>query len=167
MILTVPGPSVETHQSWYLASSGKEIAMAGKPVFADQAEQFTMVVDALLQNEETRSAFAKEPLATLKHYGIEFADPAVAKRVETDLIAFAAGASAAMPGPDDTWPPRYYIRTFARATSITWVAKGDLDDAIRIDRTRVDAFVTQAALQSKIAVLEKKLAMLEANQARR
>jgi len=132
--------------------------MAQKAVFADQAEQFALVVNALLQNKQTRTAFAKDPLATLKQNGIEFADPAVAKRVETELVAFAGNAS--MPGPDDDWPPHFWIQ----AMSITWVAKpGEIDNVITSDRIRVNAFVTQTAQQNTITKLEKRIAMLEAN----
>jgi hypothetical protein len=139
--------------------------MTAKAVFAEQAEEFAVVVDALLRNERTRDDFAKAPIATLKKAGITIAEAAVAKKVETDLAALAGGASAGMPGPDDYYHhlPRY----FARATSIMWVAKGDLDDVIAIDRPRVDAFVKQASLEIEIAGLKQRIVQLEANQVRR
>jgi hypothetical protein len=154
--------------------------MAGKPVFSEQAEQFTMIVHALLQNKETRAAFAKEPLSTLKQYGIEFKDPAVAKKVEAELAVFAGKLS-----DDDICPPwtivprtwtigpRTWTQTMTRnipivrAVNITWVAKGDLDDVIKIDQPRVDAFVTQVSLETRIAVLEARIVELEANLAKR
>ena len=143
--------------------------MTSKPVFSEQAEQFTIVVDALLQSQETRAAFAKAPLATLEQYGIEFKDRTVAKKVEAELVAFAGSASAYYPDPDGSWPPRYYapIPFAARATCITWVAKGDHEELLTIDRSRVDAFKIQATLQNKITMLEKKIAELEANMAKR
>lgn len=135
--------------------SRKENTMSARPVFAEQAEQFTMVVGALLQNEQTRSAFVKEPLATLRTYGIDFSDPAMAKKVEAELATLLRSTS--MPNPDDPWPPRLFVR----AVSITWVAKEDLNAVINVDRVRVDAFVSQAAMQAKVNELEKKIVVLE------
>ena len=132
--------------------------MAGKALFAEQAEEFTAVVNTLLQNARVRAEFAKAPLDTLKRAGIAFKDDAIARRVGAELEAIASGSAAGMPGPDDVWPPRYY----ARATSIAWDAKpGDIDDVITIDRIRVDAFVNQVALETKVSVLEKKIVALE------
>jgi len=152
--------------------------MEGKPIFSEQAEQFAIVVHALLQNEETRTAFAKEPLTTLEKYGIAFKDRAVAKKVEAELQAFAGKLS-----PDDLCPPYYYARVSAinsprtrtytipqsivRAANITWVAKGDLDDIIKVDQLRVDAFVTQVNQEARIAMLENRITELEAQLAKR
>ncbi len=158
--------------------------MASKAAFSEQAEQFTVVVHALLQNEETRAAFTKEPLATLKQYGIEFKDPAVAKKVEAELRAFAGKLSE-----DDIYLPHYFARvsvinaprtaaaaqatnyvrsqSIVRTANVTWVAKGDLDDVIKIDQPRVDAFVTQVSQETRIAMLEARIAELEANLAKR
>jgi hypothetical protein len=146
--------------------------MAGKPVFSEQAEQFTAVVHALLQDKETRVAFAKAPLATLKQHGIEFKDPVVAKKVEGELATFVGGLS-----DEDICPPWAFARVSARvgtwtttisyartgsivgATNVAWAVKpGDIEDVITIDRTRVDAFVTQVGLEGRIAIQEAKIA---------
>jgi len=156
--------------------------MAGKQVFSEQAEQFTIVVHALLQNKETRTAFAKEPLATLKQYGVEFKDPAVAKKVEAELKAFAGKLSESDICPPYTWAiaprpvsaPRNVATTYVRTASvvrvanITWVVKpGDIDDVIKIDQPRVDAFVTMVSQETRIAMLEARIVELEANLAKR
>jgi len=146
--------------------------MASKQVFSEQAEQLTTVVHALLQNDETRAAFAKEPLATLKHYGIDFKDAAVAKKVEAELAVFAGRLADIDFCPPlvraitpRTWLsiyPKTWTGPIVSITNTTWVAKGDLDDVIRIDQPRVDAFVTRINLETKISVLEARIAELEA-----
>jgi hypothetical protein len=150
--------------------------MASKAVFSEQAEQFTIVVHALLQNKETRATFAKEPLATLEKHGIVFKDPAVAKKVEAELAAFAGKLS-----DDDLCPPWTYpiapwpinpvvnpFIPFVRTVNIAWAVKpGDIDDVIRVDQPRVDAFVTQVSLEARIAVLEARIAELETNLAKK
>ena len=149
--------------------------MAGKSVFSEQAEQFTVVVHALLQDKETRAAFAKAPIATLEQHGIAFKDPAVAKKVEAELGRFAGGLSQDDLCPPWTWAISpmsvtrtatiAYVRTgsIARATSMTWAVKpGDIDDVIRIDQLRVDAFVTQVSLQGRITMQDAKIAAQEA-----
>lgn len=146
--------------------------MAGKPVFSDQVEQFTAIVHALLQDKKTRVSFAKSPLVTLKQHGIEFKDPAVAKKVEKELAAFVGGLS-----DDDICPPWMYARvstgvgtytstfsyartgSIARATNVTWAVKTrDIEDIISIDQPRVDAFLTQVSMTGRIAIQEAKIA---------
>jgi hypothetical protein len=146
--------------------------MAGKPVFSDQVEQFTAVVHALIQDKETRVAFARAPLATLKRHGIEFKDPTVAKKVESELATFVGGLS-----DEDICPPWVYARvsarvgtwtstisyartgSIARATNVAWAVKpGDIEDVISIDQPRVDAFVTQVSTIGRIAILEAEIA---------
>jgi hypothetical protein len=149
--------------------------MAGKSVFSEQAEQFTVVVHALLQDEETRAAFAEAPLATLKHYGIEFKDRAVAKRVEAELKEFAGMAEYDI-CPPWTWTIAPLARTkivvgpiniATRATSITWVAKpGDMEEVMAIDQLRVNAFVNQVSVEGRIAALEARIVELEATLAK-
>jgi hypothetical protein len=190
--------------------------MPDKTVFADHAEKFTMLVDALLSNEGTRSAFTEDPLATLKQFGIEFTDAEVAKTVETELKAFLGSLSAqsveylppqffAQPrafvqtetvprtvvsprtivaprtivspstvvaprtvvSPRTIVAPRTGVASFVRAASVTWVAKGDREDVMRIDEGRVDAFVTRVDLENRIAALEQQVADLEAELAKR
>jgi hypothetical protein len=150
-------------------------------VFAEQAEQFAVVVHALLQDEATRVAFTKAPIATLKEHGVEFKDPAVAKKVEADLGRFLGEI-----GDVDICPPIHFAytrtytnpytsvytwvrtRTAVRATCITWVAKPEeIDDVIKIDQPRIDAFVTKVGLEARIATLEARIAQLEGNPARR
>jgi hypothetical protein len=146
--------------------------MPGRPVFADQAEEFSAVVHALLQDEETRAVFAKDPLATLERHGIRFKDPAVAKQVDARLRDFAGQVSIDEICPPYTWAispisvtrTQVYVRTrsVTRATSITWAVKpGEIEEVIVIDQPRVDAFMTQVALQARIAMLETKIAELE------
>jgi len=54
-----------------------------------------------------------------------------------------------------------------RTGSITWVAKGELDDVIQFDQVRVDAFVNQVTVDAKIVELETRIAELEAVIAKR
>jgi hypothetical protein len=146
--------------------------MASKSVFSNQVEQFTAVVHALLQDKETRVAFAKAPLNILKQHGIEFKDPAVAKKVESELTTFVGGLS-----DEDICPPWVYARTatqvgtltstvsyartgtIARVNNVAWAVKPrDIDDMITIDQPRVDAFVTQVGMAGRIALQEAKIA---------
>jgi hypothetical protein len=143
-----------------------------QPVFSDQVEQFTAVVHALLQDEETRVAFAKEPLATLRRHGIAFKDPAVAKRVEGELAAFAGELDeyticppwffARVSARVGTWTSTAsYARTgsIARATNVTWAVKPrDIEEVISVNQPRVDAFLTQVGTQGRIAILEAEIA---------
>jgi hypothetical protein len=150
--------------------------MPDKPVFSEQAEQFAAVVHALLQDKETRTAFAKAPLATLKQHGIEFKDPAVAKKVEAQLGTFVGGLS-----DDDICPPIQFAMASARissatqtqtaiyswtrtgpvvrATNVTWVVKPEgIDDVIQVNQPRVDAFVTKVSMESTLAMRDAKIA---------
>lgn len=85
--------------------------MQEKPIFADQVEKFTMLIDALLSNEETSDAFTEAPLETLKKYGIEFTDAGVAKKVEAELKEIAKGLT--IPDPEGL-SPQYFARTLPR-----------------------------------------------------
>lgn len=149
--------------------------MVDKSVFADQVEQFAVVVHALLQEKETRTAFARAPIATLEQHGITFKDAAVAKRVEVELARFAGAISEDDICPPWTWAISpmsvtrtatvSYVRTgsIARATSMTWaVVPEDIGDVIKVDQPRVDAFVTQVSLQGRIAMQDAKIAAQEA-----
>lgn len=147
--------------------------MAGK-VFAEQVEQFAAVVHALLQEKETRAAFAKAPIAILQQHGIEFKDPALAKKVEAELGAFLGGLS-----DDDICPPIQFVATaypprvtswtmtrvwtwtgpVVRAANVTWVVKPEgVDDVINVVQPRVDAFVTKVSMESTLAMRDAKIA---------
>jgi hypothetical protein len=147
--------------------------MAGK-IFAEQAEQFAVVVHALLQDKETRAAFTKAPIATLQQHGIEFKDPVTAKKVEAGLGAFLGRIS-----DDDICPPIQFVATaypprvmsltmvrswvwtgpVVKAMSIAYVEKPEgIEEVIRVDQPRVDAFVNQVSMENTLAMREAKIA---------
>ncbi len=135
--------------------------MAQKALFAEQADQFVNVVRSLLLNEGTRIEFAKAPLATLEKAGIHFADPAVGKTVETELLKFGSEMTNLPPPEGDETFDRW-LQLLERAASVTWVAKPEgMDQVIHFDRPRVDAFVTRAALEARVTSLEQENSWLK------
>ncbi len=145
--------------------------MPNKSVFEDQTEQLAIVVHALLQDKDRRSAFAQDPLAVLQQHGIEFKDPEVAKKVETELKQLSKWE----PGDDicpplrpigmrvcniNTLPPVLRtVRLVVRASHITWYVKPkNIDDMLEIDKMQVDVFQTQVGMERLIDIQNAQIA---------
>jgi len=133
--------------------------MPGKPVFAEQVEQFAVVVDTLLRNPKTREQFQKDPVGTLRGCGIEFKDAAMAKTVEAEVTAAFKDGASWWDDPYSNLRARAYCRTITvKVSTMTEVVKDPGQYVINPER--VNAFTAQLDREALATNLEHQAAIL-------
>ena len=142
----------------------------GKALFSDHVESFAAVVDALVRNPRTRTAFELDPMGTLEQYGIKCPDADLRARLAKKLTAASARAASGQVGMQAVAVP-FVVAVVAVEVVVTIGPENrgkDLEQGLfEIDRHRVDMFLDGNTMQERIAVLEDEVMRLRAELARR